>query len=892
MRRMVLCALSAVFMFWAAVNAQQPADPMENVSPMALLQADQFDKLEDFYAYYFKNYNPKVVNTYRPTLIALDRIPYSEDLLPHFNKWVEAKPNSFVALLLRGEFYIQHAWAARGSDFGYTVSRQGAMLMDLRLQLADTDLTSVTMLNPSIPFPYASLITIDMGLQRGLMAGFKHLNAARRIDASYYLAYNAYLYMNTPRWGGSTAMVKQIAQQYADSLPGSVLPLLWTDYHEEMAHPTNMGKQWWSNPNNWKQVDEIYQKMIDAATEPQKTSLRCQYLRQASDAGKIDIVRQQLELVGANWTESAYNRTSKFYYIHQAWPNINEFEWVIKRATDELKQHPDTPNLYRVRGIAEFRNKQLDASLQDLSHALKLDAGQVDAWDYIARICDRTGKPKEAVESVNHWLHHAPNDQGAILIKGKNLIKLGKSDDAEALYHTSLKMHPSMTNICREYCVLLAKKKNYAEVIKVADGSKDYLDPKKDRLIAFVTLGIRAYAKMELNNPEAVEEFGELLTIEDKETDAEAALGKMYLIGGTWEPYKARIKEAMERNIKDKQGLDRKLRLVVFSLGSPSWPEAVTLGESLTKQSPDNRAYRHQLAKAYMMSKRYPESLKIYQKLYAEDPNDLDAMLGIGHDLAETGDLEAAIKIGDEFFEKHKNKASEDQISFGVDFLSRAKEKNSGKTTTESAPRGPMSLSSPELRELAQKLGPQLNVAVVVAVNNIEANPASLDTYSDFLYFTQFRAAGQAPYCLQVQHAIELAEKRNGPSATPMQLKIFEDNKNKAMMALAKRDTYDIAKTPNADPKSPFPHYMTARTLLRPNMADNDPARAIKEAEEGVRLGGDPVRGQEYIMVAQERLGNMEESRKVAQEILKKDPKNACARLQIMWLDRVKTPKK
>lgn len=894
MKHLAVCALSvAMFVFAAAAYAENKADPMENVSPGALLRADKFDELEAYYASYFKNYNPKVVNAYEPVWVALNRISYSEDLLPHYNKWVAAKPKSYAALVLRTGFYRQYAWTARGAGFINTVSRQGYDIFTQRLLLADADITSASLLNPSMPFHYYEMLQLDMALQRGSISSFSHLMKARQIDPSFYPVYMVYMFMNRPRWGGSVEIMKKIAQDYADNVPGSLLPLLWTDYHDEMSNALNEGEKWWSKPGNWEQVDAVFKKLIEATPEPKKTGLRCTYVTFASRANKLNVLQEQLELIGPNWrAHTRYDVESELYYIRQAWPKTNWYEWLISRATTELKNEPQNALLYFSRGVAEKFNKQYDAALSDLKSALKLDPDLIDAWQSIAQVCDWTSKTQEAIDAADKYLLYAPSDEIALTIKGSNLQKLGHADAAEKLYRDSLNLHPALMKVARAYGYMLLDNKRYEELVQLVDKAEPFLKPDMDRKTAFVLLNLRAQAKMELNNPEAVEEYGKLLTLEDTEKYAESALGKMNLIGGTWEPYKARIKELMDQNCKGKDERDHKLRLNAFNLGAYNWADAVALGESMTKNSPNDPKAQHQLAKAYLTSRRYADALKIYRKLHAENPNDLDAMLGVGRGLLETGDHDGAVKIGMEFHQKYGAKATQEQKALAATIIGHALEAKQKKTGTgpnavTRKPSGFMSLSSPELRKLLGKT----EEALVVAVNNIEANPASLDSYSDFLYFSSFGTKTYVSSRLQIQHVIELAEKRNGPPATPLQTQIFENNKNHVLKQM-QRGGYDIAKDPKANLKFYGARYETARTLLKPNAADADPVRAMKEAEEGIRLGGDPVRGQEYMMVAQERLGNLEESRKVAQEILKKDPKNVCARLQIMWLDRVKTPKK
>lgn len=893
MRQMAMCA-AAVLMFAIVANAQQPADPMADVSPGAMLRADKFDELEAYYAHYFKSYNPKVVNSYQPLNAAFYKIDFSEDLLPHCNKWIVAKPNSYAALLVRAGFYREYAWTARGSGFINTVSDKGYEIFTQRLLIADAAITKAAEMNPNVPFHYYEMLQLDMALQRGKVESFSHFMKARQIDPSFYPAYRMYLFMNRPRWGGSTEFMKKFAHDYADSVPGSELPMLWVEYHDEMSNPMNEDAAWWSKPGNWDQVDAIFKKLIEAVPEPRKGALRCSYVRYASRAKKLDVLRNQLELIGPNWRGYSYEDTAYYLaYIKQAWPNANENEWLITRTTAELKNKPQKADLYFSRAIAERYNKQYDASLRDLVATLKLDPAKIDAWRCMAEVCDRTSQTQEAIKAADRYLLRKPDSENVIAIKGSNLRKLGQNDAQYKLYRDSLNLHPAMNRISWDYAYWLMKDNSYHEAVEVVDKAEPFLKPKENRLTAFALLEIRARAKMAMNNPEAVEEYGNLLTIEDTETEAEAALGKMYLIGGTWEPYKTRIKELIEKNCKAKDDKDHRWRLTVFGQGANNTVDILSIAELMVKTSPNDPKARQMLAYAYLVNNRPAEALKLYQELYQENTSGKDAMLGLARALCATGEYDAAYKLGNEFLAKHNTTATPEEKEVAaniVGYSMQAKKENERRQTgdmSRPAP-GSMSLSTPEMRNLAQDK--KTDEALVIAVNHMESDPGSLDAYSDFLYFARLPTRTHVSSLLQIEHVIGLAEKRNAPPADPIDTQVYEYNKKNCVTVIALYADRDPAKDQNATLNTAAGRYATARGLLLAKSPD--PARAIKAAEEGIGLGGDPVRALEYIMVAHEKMGNLDESRKVAQEILKKDPKNACARIQIMWLDKVKTPGK
>ena len=81
-------------------------------------------------------------------------------LLPQLNAWCENFPNSSHPFATRGLFYLGHAWHARGTGWGYTVTDEGARLFHARLLFAKADLEKAHLLNPDDPYAPTGLITV------------------------------------------------------------------------------------------------------------------------------------------------------------------------------------------------------------------------------------------------------------------------------------------------------------------------------------------------------------------------------------------------------------------------------------------------------------------------------------------------------------------------------------------------------------------------------------------------------------------------------------------------------------------------------------------------------------------------------------------------------------
>ncbi|MCE5228522.1 tetratricopeptide repeat protein [bacterium] len=534
-------------MLISLANAAAP-NPMADVSPVALLRADQFDKLEEYYAYYFKNYNPKVASSYEPVSEAFGKIYYSSDLQPHLDKWVAAKPTSHVARLSRGNFYISHAWDARGAGFANTVSREAWRLFEQRLTQADADLTSATQLNPNSPFPFTSMITIDMGASRGLKSAATHFIAARNIDPSFYPAYSSFINMNRPRWGGSHEIMRQFAQNNADKVPGSLLPLLWVDYHEEMADRMNEGKDWWKKPGNWEQVDAIFKKLIPLEKEP--NWLRTRYAINAHKAGHLDVLRQQLDLIGTNWAHWLVTSEYLFYYVHEAWPDQKAAEWVVRKANAELQKNPRSAQSLKMRGMAKMHLGHSDEALPDLKAALQIDGSMANCWRTLAQIYAGQKQYAQAIDAAEHFLLTEGYNEDLITLKGSALRDMGRHDDAIAYFESALKLHPALPQVDYALARAYLDKKDYQKAVAFGTEGLDWAEQfeRKTGLRDMNWAVGTGYA--ELKQPDnAFKYYVEALKVEDEDFMLQV-LAAIYHNGDIWVPYRERIVKAVEDNYR------------------------------------------------------------------------------------------------------------------------------------------------------------------------------------------------------------------------------------------------------------------------------------------------------------------------------------------------------
>ena len=92
----------------------------------------------------------------------LTDVPGHEKL---FDAWVEIDPDSHLARLSRGAYWVGHAWEARGAAFSEYVEEDAWEVFFDRLRVAEDDLHQAAEMDPTDPVPWSHLLTSGRGLQ-------------------------------------------------------------------------------------------------------------------------------------------------------------------------------------------------------------------------------------------------------------------------------------------------------------------------------------------------------------------------------------------------------------------------------------------------------------------------------------------------------------------------------------------------------------------------------------------------------------------------------------------------------------------------------------------------------------------------------------------------------
>ena len=162
----------------------------------------------------------------------------SLDIRPILDAWKRDSPNSAFAYAASGYAYVAMAHTARGGDYINRTSQDKVDAMDRLLQRADTDLQKAISIEPRITPVYAAMIHAG-----GLELGNEYaVNAARqglRQDPGSWLIYRELLWLGTPQWGGSLALLHRISADAATH--ATMNPLLAMEKNAALVYEANVG---------------------------------------------------------------------------------------------------------------------------------------------------------------------------------------------------------------------------------------------------------------------------------------------------------------------------------------------------------------------------------------------------------------------------------------------------------------------------------------------------------------------------------------------------------------------------------------------------------------------------------------------------------------------------
>jgi len=209
--------------------------------------------------------------------------------------FMEEAPDHVVRKVLNGNFYVVAAWTARGMGFSDTVSEKGWKEFGARLAKAESILEPLYEQFPHESAISRSMMTVELGQHKGRERMELWFKRAVRADPGNFTNYSSKQWYLQPRWCGSVQEIIDFGKECVETADwDNKLPLI-LPIALDKASSADACK----DPGIWKILEMVFSEYLERY--PDSIGYRTLYAKLAHAAGKSDIAREQLKILGEDW---------------------------------------------------------------------------------------------------------------------------------------------------------------------------------------------------------------------------------------------------------------------------------------------------------------------------------------------------------------------------------------------------------------------------------------------------------------------------------------------------------------------------------------------------------------------------------------------------------------
>lgn len=375
---------------------------------MSLIRKEQFEKVELFINYVIKNdYVTRDGFRYFKALLGywFTKPNIENHILPKLNIWVKNYPQSDIAHIVRGAFYIDHAWKARGSGWAKDVKKEAWNIFHERMALGEADIKKAYELNPKNPHSTRQLMRIES--IRGKSQKEKEVLFNRVIAQvpTFYWAYLTQLTDHMPKWGGTWEAMFQFANETKNNAPPkTLLPLILVKAHQEAAARSKNKKQYYNIPGVWNEIDQIYKQII--TDFPKSGMWKTEFGRIANGAGKIKLAKRywQMAIKSDPYYYKTYKELAKIYAREHQW------ELSEKYARKLIELYPKYANGYKYLAVSLQNQNKFDLATKNFKKAIEVFPGYAAAYISLGNIYNAQDKYLLAIDQYVKAIEINPNN--------------------------------------------------------------------------------------------------------------------------------------------------------------------------------------------------------------------------------------------------------------------------------------------------------------------------------------------------------------------------------------------------------------------------------------------------------------------------------------------------
>jgi hypothetical protein len=246
--------------------------------------------------------NPPDAELWDLAILLIDGINSNSQTRKTMFDWIyppleKLRPNNSTVLTIKGHFYIQYGWDARGGGWANTVTPEGWKLLTERMALAEQALTQAWELDHTNSKPAIEMLTVELAHGQGRERMELWYRRAMEADPDSRAACDAKMYYLQPKWYGSVEDMLAFANEcYKTHNWNAELPFVQIQVYQDLLPYLKDDKAFFAQPRVWESIRNVYEPWLRYKAD--NAHARSRYCYFAGHCGKWDVARRQFEILG------------------------------------------------------------------------------------------------------------------------------------------------------------------------------------------------------------------------------------------------------------------------------------------------------------------------------------------------------------------------------------------------------------------------------------------------------------------------------------------------------------------------------------------------------------------------------------------------------------------
>ncbi|MFK5894609.1 MAG: tetratricopeptide repeat protein [Pseudomonadota bacterium] len=345
-----------------------------------------------------------------------------KDRLEFIDKWILSGKESYFPYLLKGLYFAEKGWKSRGRSYSNKTADKQFKQMLADFTIAESMLLTAIELNPNAINAYSELIAI--------YSSHKQYAGKARIIHDKGVAYNKnsieirirYLAFLFPKWHADMELranyITKIASQANQNL--FMLEVLIENYIQMAEHIKD------------------YKKSMDLYSVAFKQGYRCRtHVSRALRIFNFKYYTYALDDLN-ELIKRCPDNSSAYLIKARALYKLGDFDASMKNFDLALSLNPGAPHIIGTRGYIQYREKNYEKAISDLTNAIEKDNGTAWMWVNRAKAYKKLKQYDKAIYDFQHAIQLKPGKTSSYRLMGYCYTKLQQYGLALKAYNSGL----------------------------------------------------------------------------------------------------------------------------------------------------------------------------------------------------------------------------------------------------------------------------------------------------------------------------------------------------------------------------------------------------------------------------------------------------------------------